>query len=176
MQWRFDQRNGHEFKNAFHSCSNQNILLTGWNTPSKGLWTMPNLKKAFGGLGCYAKGQKKWSERNLTNIWKDEHQVLHSECNNPKPQYWLDINCTESSLVERGLGVPMGSKLSMSQQCALTAMKSNSLLGCIRNVASQCRKCTLAFVTLHLEYCAQFWSPYQKTSMSWSMSSKGLPR
>lgn len=152
------------FKNAFHSCSNQNILLTGWDTPSKALWIMPNSKKAFGGLGCCAKGlkQKKWSDTNFINILKGEHQVLHCEHNSTK-QY---INRTKSSLVERGLGFPVGSKLSMSQQCALTAMKSNSILGCIRNVASWSREVilplSLAFVTLHLEYCAQFWSPYQK--------------
>jgi len=87
-------------------------------------------------------------------------EVLHLGQGNPWYQYRLGDEGIESSPVKKDLGVLVGEKLDMSQQCTLTAQEANHILGCIpSNVASSSREGSLplcsALMRPHLESCVQ---------------------
>jgi len=63
--------------------------------------------------------------------------------------------------------VMVDNKLNMNQRCSTAATKAKQILGCIhRGVTSRDRDVIIPLysmlVWLHLEYCAQFWSPQFK--------------
>ena len=64
---------------------------------------------------------------------KNKCQILHLGGNNARHKYGLGKEWLESSPAERGLGVPVDSRLSRSQQCALAAKRAHRIVGCIKH-------------------------------------------
>lgn len=86
-----------------------------------------------------------------------------------------------SDSVEKGLGVPVG-KVQYEKCAAAVAKKGNRLLGCINHdIASWDKKagfclCSV-FVTLHMNYSFQVWSPPSKNMLvDWRGFREGLQR
>ncbi|TRZ11092.1 hypothetical protein HGM15179_016016 [Zosterops borbonicus] len=102
---------------------------------------------------------EQWAHKSLV-INKSKCKVLHLGQDYQQYQHGLGEEVTESSPGEKLLGTLVDEKLQMSQQCSLTAQKANSILGCIRSVASRLREGTVPVSPFlmgpHMECCVQF--------------------
>ena len=115
--------------------------------------------------GCAAI-QQDWMEMNLS-FQKNKCRVLHLRRNNHMYQYRLGDDLLERRSAEKNLGVLMNSRLSVSQQHALVAKKTNGILVCIKKSTESMSKVVIvplysALVRLHLKYHVQFWVPQFK--------------
>ena len=87
---------------------------------------------------------------------------MHLGKHNPGVQHRLGSTQLGSSSMERGLGVLVEHKLSMSEQCAAAAKKANRMMDCInKDITSRDKEVIMplysALVMPYLEYCVQFW-------------------
>jgi len=111
-----------------------------------------------------------WANEKLMSFNTAKCKVLHLGQGNPHYQYKLGVERIEHSPLEKNLRVLVDGKLDISQQCALTAQKANSILGCIKTIMTSRSKEVIlslysALVKHHLEYCIQMWSPQYRRDM-----------
>jgi len=77
-------------------------------------------------------GLEDWAMINGMKFNKLKCWILHHGWRKTGHKYKSEEEWLESSPAERDLGVLAGSRLSRSQQCALTAWRANHMLGCMR--------------------------------------------
>ncbi|KAJ7401663.1 rna-directed dna polymerase from mobile element jockey-like [Pitangus sulphuratus] len=84
---------------------------------------------------------ERWGNANLIKLNKVKLKVLHLGRDNPRHNYRLGGEVTESSPKEKDLGVMVCENLNISWQ---RAQKAKGILGCIkRNVASRAKEVIL---------------------------------
>ncbi|TRZ26474.1 hypothetical protein HGM15179_000631 [Zosterops borbonicus] len=106
---------------------------------------------------------EEWAHEQLKRF--NQSKVLHLSQGSRHEHRLGEV--TESSPAEKGLGVPVGEKLDMSQQCALAAQKAHGLIK--SSIASRSRERILplyfALMRPHQECCIQLWGPQHHKNM-----------
>lgn len=105
---------------------------------------------------------EEWAHGNLRKFNKSEYKVLQLGQGDPRHKYGLREEVIESVTAEKGLGVLVGEKLNISQQCVLIAQMAKCVSGWIRSsVVSRLREVILshcsALVIPHQECRIQHW-------------------
>ena len=112
---------------------------------------------------------ERWARPTLMKFNKAKCKVLHKVWGNPKHKRRLGGEWIESGPSEKDLGMLVDEKLTMTQQCVLTAQKASCFLGCIKSsMASRLREVTTLYSALmrpHLESCVRLWSPQHRRDM-----------
>ena len=91
-----------------------------------------------------------WEERNCMRFNKNTCRALHLGRINCVQQYRLGPDLLERSSVDQDLSVPVGNRLTASQQCLLMAKKANGILGHIRKMQMIKSQQTVGVSPLHL--------------------------
>ncbi|PKU48219.1 rna-directed dna polymerase from mobile element jockey-like [Limosa lapponica baueri] len=87
---------------------------------------------------------KKWGHMKIMSFNKTKQRVLLLCQGNYPYQYRLEDKAIEGSPAKKDLGILTDEKMDMNLQCALTAQKTNRILGCIkRSMASRSREVIL---------------------------------
>jgi len=103
-------------------------------------------------------------------VWQMEYnvgkcEVIHFGSKNSRSDYYLNGERLQHAVVQRDLGVLVHESLKVGLQVQQVIRKANGMLAFIaRGIEFKSREVLLqlykVLVRPHLEYCAQFWSPY----------------
>ena len=104
-----------------------------------------------------------WAITSHMKLNRTKCRILHLRQSRSGCMYNLGYRRLESSSTERDLGVWIGDKLNMSQQCALAAIKAKRVLWCIKHsIASWLREVIVSLVWPYLKPCVEFCAPQYK--------------
>lgn len=99
---------------------------------------------------------KEWACGDIVRFKKAKYKILQFGQDMPQFPYKLGNEGIVSSLSY--LGVLVGQKLNMSQQCVLAVQKANLTLSCIqRSVAHRLRESILSFYSALLSLKLEYW-------------------
>ncbi|KAJ7403772.1 hypothetical protein WISP_149182 [Willisornis vidua] len=110
-------------------------------------------------------GLEDWTNKHLMKFNKAQCKVLHLGKHNPGLQHSLGSTQLRNSPLERDLGIPVDSKLGMSEHCPAVAEEADRRRVCINKAITSpydTIKKSLSYSVQHLSvhtwYCVQLWS------------------
>ena len=112
-----------------------------------------------------------WSEKWQMQFNVDKCSIMSVGRSNGPVDYKINDNNLGRSYSERDLGVQVSSNLRPREQCNAARNRANRILGfisrCVTNRSSEViLRLYLALVRPHLDYAAQFWSPYYRKDIN----------